>query len=174
MDKPIKRYNWVQNDGTGTGQGLSGSSTAQQVGEIIEGIMTQKGYVKPSDIIEVAKDPDNLLHKYFEWDNGVAGNKWRESQARRLLATISIEVISPQRDGTVMSTKAFANIKDGEVNEFGKNNRYVFIEEVFSKENYKQQMVDSALREIKYWRDRYKEFSQFTPIVKAIDKVVKK
>ena len=54
---------------------------AQRIGEEIEELSVKQ----PRTIIEKAKNPNTTLHKYFDWNNNVAGEKWRIQQARNII-----------------------------------------------------------------------------------------
>jgi len=43
------------------------------------------GTLRPRDVIEDARPEDSPMHSYFEWDDGIAGNKYRIQQARELI-----------------------------------------------------------------------------------------
>lgn len=49
-------------------------------------IETKLGTLTPEVVVDAAKDPDSILHEYFEWDNKVAGAAYRIGQARALMA----------------------------------------------------------------------------------------
>jgi len=50
------------------------------------------GTLTPSRVVDVARSPLNPLHKYFEWDDAVAAEKYRQDQARELIRCVHIEV----------------------------------------------------------------------------------
>ena len=47
--------------------------------------------VKPTDIVDAARNEESELHKCFTWDNEVAAEKWRLQEARNLLYRLVIE-----------------------------------------------------------------------------------
>ncbi len=52
----------------------------------------KKGRIKPSEVVQAAKDPDSPLHEYFDWDLESAANKYWEEQARRLIKSVKVVV----------------------------------------------------------------------------------
>lgn len=46
---------------------------------------------RPEEILEKAKDPNSELHKCFEWDDTIAAEKYRISQARKILTFLVIK-----------------------------------------------------------------------------------
>ena len=45
----------------------------------------------PEEIVEKAKNPNSELHKCFEWDDSIAGAKYRIIQARTLITMLVAE-----------------------------------------------------------------------------------
>lgn len=52
--------------------------------------LEKKGRLTPRAVVEAARDPNSPMHACFEWDDSVAGDKWRIEQARRLIRTVRI------------------------------------------------------------------------------------
>ena len=63
------------------------------------------GNLEPKAVVDRARDPKNILHDSFEWDDSIAGEKYRIEQARALITTIYVTVSSP--DGDNVTTLAY-------------------------------------------------------------------
>lgn len=48
------------------------------------------GMLRPSDVVDAARNPASPLHTHFEWNDGDAAEKWREEQARQLIRGVTI------------------------------------------------------------------------------------
>jgi hypothetical protein len=59
----------------------------------LERINARDGGVSAPGVVQAARPAKAPLHPAFEWDNGVAGESWREHQARNLIR--SIRIIGP-------------------------------------------------------------------------------
>lgn len=62
---------------------------ANDVGRYFEELHAEYGEITPKMIVEYARDENSLLHSIFEWNDSVAGEKWRLKQASQLLRNIS-------------------------------------------------------------------------------------
>lgn len=147
---------------------------AQTYGEFLWKIKEENGDVlTPIQIIEKAKPKNSPIHEFFEWDDTIAGEKWRLWQARYLIGRIEIIV---QSDGEEDQIRAFHNIsvQDGKDHERG----YVTLKDVQSNQDYLEIVLENALDEIKSWQKRYgqykrlKVFKPLKPIFKAIRQTV--
>jgi len=127
------------------------------------------------NLLEVAKNQDNPLHNFFEWNNSKAGEKWRVQQARMVINEVKIIVGNKEM-------YAFENVKinviENDISEepqFSLQSSRVYKPkvEVMTNEEYRQQMILSALNNLLYWKERHQEYSELKPIFISIDKVKK-
>lgn len=65
------------------------------------------GRVTASMVVADAKKKTSPLHACFDWDNDVAGDKWRLEQARRLIQSVRIETVT-----TTMRVSCPAYVRD--------------------------------------------------------------
>jgi hypothetical protein len=54
--------------------------------------LQHEGRLNPDNVIEAAKDPNNVLHKRFEWDDSIAAQKYRLEQAEQLIKRVKLNV----------------------------------------------------------------------------------
>ena len=53
--------------------------------------------LEAEEVVEEAAQTDHPLHKFFEWDQGVAAHLYRVHQARNLIRTVTIETVVHER-----------------------------------------------------------------------------
>lgn len=69
----------------------------QAIGEELARIAElNDGHLSPQAAKEAARDPANVLHKHFEWDDRLAAEAHRDDQARRLIRVVRI--VDDERD----------------------------------------------------------------------------
>lgn len=56
----------------------------------------------PDAVINDAKNKNSPLHSYFDWDNDSAGHKFRIEQARTLIRSFRVEIITNERTVSVV------------------------------------------------------------------------
>jgi hypothetical protein len=56
------------------------------------------GYIEPSRLVDVAREPDNILHDEFEWDVQRAAEEQWIDQARRLIRLVRVEITVEHRE----------------------------------------------------------------------------
>lgn len=58
--------------------------------ERIQQLESEQGELTAHQVLDDARSPDSPLHRYFDWDDSEAAEKWRLSQARTLIRNIRI------------------------------------------------------------------------------------
>lgn len=64
-------------------------------------ILAKNGKITTEIVVDTAKDPDNVLHTSFEWDDSIAGHEYRLSQATDLIERYEIRIEIPVGSGEV-------------------------------------------------------------------------
>lgn len=67
--------------------------SAQQAGEALAALEAEAGSLTPPLVVEAARPSEAPLHPAFEWDDAIAGERYREHQASALIKTV--EVLQP-------------------------------------------------------------------------------
>lgn len=78
---------------------------AQIIGEELERIEAHHGVIDPHVVLDASRPESAPLHDHFEWDDAIAGEKWRLEQSRSLIR--SVEIV---RDETELRVPAFVNV----------------------------------------------------------------
>ena len=142
------------------------SENCQAYGEYLSEIQKKEGIITPVIIVKKAKAKKSVLHNYFEWDNSIAGQKYRIHQARSLINHIEVKIIRENKPDEKI--KMFHNIK---VVPESKDRGYVSLQAVLDSPDYHNQVIAQALLEVTSWHHRYKQYLELSPIFNAIEDV---
>ena len=144
---------------------------AQEYGEELGKIEEENnGTIKREDVVERARNRRNPLHSYFEWDNEKAGERHRMQQAQHLISHITVIV---KQDHKQKEYRAFFSV-NSTPNEKLKNKVYVTIERVLSEPELRTQILETAIEEVVYWNDKYKQYKELGRIFSAIKETKKR
>ena len=69
--------------------------TAEQSGLILS-ILDEQGYLRASELLDVAADPSSPLHSLFEWDDSKAAHEFRLIQARTLIKRVNVTILADE------------------------------------------------------------------------------
>ena len=120
---------------------------AQLVGEELEKIEFA-GELTTDEILSYAKlNQDSELYKCFEWDDKIAGEKYRKKQASELLASISVKIV----EKPVKTQRVYVSVKtstDGE-------RKFKNFKEVVKNDDEYQQLIDKAKQSFTRCKEQY-------------------
>ena len=141
-------------------------ANAQIYGKELEKINEDFGSITPEQVVEKARNKSNPMHKYFDWNNNTASEKYRLWQARCLINHITIVI---KYDGNIKEQKAFFSV-NSEINDEETEKVYVTMEKALSEKDLRRQVLQKALDEIIYWKMKYNQYKELSEIFKAINK----
>jgi len=122
------------------------------------------GEVTPDGVLKEASRRSSPLHDYFEWDDTLAANKYRRSQARKMIQSLVVEI------DDIPVRKYVSPI----IVEAGKPKKYYEIQKAMANKSIWDQVLQQALQEANAFRTRYTHLKELTAIHAAIDKTSKK
>ena len=105
------------------------------------------GMVEPEKLVQVARNPKNVLHTCFEWDDTVAAGLYRQEQARYILRSIEVEVVRelPTGEQTKTTVRAFRNVTEEE------RRGYADIHQVITNDEWRSQVIGYLVDHIRSW-----------------------
>jgi hypothetical protein len=140
---------------------------AQVVGEELERRFGDRPIVA-SEVVALARRARSPLHRHFEWDDGVAGEAYRELQARSLLR--SIAVVRSDVKGRDRNTRAYFNV--ALLTDVGVRRAYVAERIVWATPELADQVVVRAERELLGWRTRYSDYQELRAAGALVDEAI--
>ena len=134
-------------------------ASAQTVGEVCADLEKDNN-LTPKGLVDVSRAEDAPLHDLFEWDDSIAGEKYREVQAGKIIRSIEItyEEKTPVR--------AFFPVKYQESTE---KSSYKSISVVLRNTDMREQVLSTARREMTSFVCRYKNIEELANVIEAME-----
>ena len=145
--------------------------TTDVIDEVLE-VQIKYGLTADS-LLKKASKKSSSLYEFFDWDNSSAGDKWRLQQARTLINEIKIIVEDKEIYAFENVNISMADKEDSVKNKFS-SREYKPIVEIMDNADFKQQLIQRALAEAKYWKERHSELVELNSIFCSIDEESKK
>ena len=120
-------------------------------------------------IVDFARPDESPLHDEFEWDDTIAGAKFRLVQAGCLIRRVHVTIQKPT-GGEAVSVRAYVSLASDRIEGGG----YRPILEVMTDEQRYQEMLATALAELENFQRRFRELKELSPILQTIDKATKR
>lgn len=139
-----KQYSW--NVGTNFSS-LTRKMDANKVGKELEQLGED---ITASGVVSIARKKSSEMHDYFEWDDSVAGERYREHQARTLINMLKVTYVKGKKESAPV--KAYVNVKRKE--------GYSQIDKVVQNVDAYQMLLDRAYSELLVIKNKYTELSE--------------
>jgi hypothetical protein len=118
------------------------------------------------DVVEEARSKDSPLHDKFEWDNTIAGQKWRIHQARNLINVYYTTINTDA--GETEPCRVFVSLKDDRYDEGG----YRTMVSVMNDVELRNKLLNDAKEDLVSFKLKYNQLKELALVFEAIDKVV--
>lgn len=141
---------------------------ADTVGKRCEQLEKEHGSLSKENLLDSARNEDDELHRLFEWNDGIAAEKYRLHQAGQVLSSLKVSVINEDmQDDTPKQIKAFVQVTRD-------NHRAVYMNAraALSTEETKDRVLQIALMELSTFKNKYETLLELAPVMAAIDQVL--
>lgn len=113
------------------------------------------GLLKTEVVVKAAEDPASPLHKYFTWDDTKAAARWRTEEAGQLIKAVSLYV-----EPLDIKVRAFTSLDIDRT----LNGGYRLTTDVLADAGLRDQLLQTALREIKQMESRFGHLQELTKL----------
>lgn len=122
----------------------------------LNAIRDDAGELTPRVVVDVAADPNHPLHSRFEWDDAIAGDKYRLEQARHLLrVTYQPDPAKPSH------LRAYVAVKG----ETSPQSEYIPTTEALADPFTRELLLRQMKRDWKTFERRYRDMAEFGAFV---------
>ena len=150
-------------------KGVRFRSDPAQVLEVIEELnVAHGGYAPDGALVEVARDPQNFLHSDFEWNDSVAGEKYRlmtEKSMKRNLVFISHSPVpdAPPKTIRVLQRTTIDTPQ-------GSQKVWMSTVDMLADPEGRDKILKTAKRELDSFVKKYEDLSELADILSPIKK----
>ena len=134
--------------------------SAQAAGELCAELEAQ-GKLTPHEVVEASRPEDAPLHDAFEWNDAIAAERYRETQAGYIIRSVEVVV-----EGTGKPTRAFVSLTVTE-----NEREYREISHVLSIKSDRERLLLEARRELAVFKRKYEVLEELADVFAAIDRL---
>ena len=120
--------------------------------EQLQKIHEERGSLTPSLVVDEARDPAHPLHARFEWDDSIAGEKYRQQQASELIRSVKVTSVTGEE---LTRVRAYHSVPTAD------GATYVPIEDVQADPFTRRLVLQQAEREYTQLLKRYQHLKEF-------------
>ena len=130
---------------------------AQIFGDELDRIREKYGRLFIPQVVAEARYEKSTIHDFFEWDNEIAGERFRIDQARILQRSIYVDIVTS--DDERIPTRAFVDVgvaKDQE--QFPGFHEFTSIDIALKDKEKMEMIIGRAFSELKKWATTYRRY----------------
>ena len=116
-------------------------------------------------VVNKARDKTTRLHSRFEWDDSIAGEKYREKQARNIIQ-IYVKTYNKEIEP---AKRIYVHFPE----EVVEQSQYLHYTEVEKFEKLKDYDIQRGYREFLSLCDKYRHYKEMVDVINVIEKVIK-
>ncbi len=115
-----------------------------------------------SDVVDMARDENSEMHSCFEWDDSVAGNKYREIQAGKMIRLLVITRENDDKKEEKTNIRYF--VSTGK-----KDNTYTPTRLIVRNQTAYEELLERAYAELRAFKTKYSSLKELDEILSLID-----
>ena len=120
--------------------------------EQLQKIHEERGALTPAVVVDEARDPAHPLHARFEWDDTIAGEKYRRQQASELIRSVKVTAVTGEE---LTRVRAYHSVPTAD------GRTYAPIEDVQADPFTRRLVLAQAEREYVQLLKRYQHLKEF-------------
>lgn len=133
----------------------------QEIGEEINSIGNE---FTTKDIVNKARNQNTKLHNLFEWNDEIAGEKYREIQAGDIVRNLVIVKRSETGEPQDTNIRVFVSSNQ-------RNGMYKPITSVIRVQEEYELLLEQALKELQAFKNKYANLSELTELFGIIEEL---
>ena len=138
---------------------------ANEAGKVCEELESSVGLTKET-LLDASRAEDAPLHKAFEWDDSVAGEKYRLMQSGKIIRNLRIVSTSPKK-ATTEPVRAFVTTQKSNK----ELHKYESVMSVVRDDTKRDALLNIALKDLQNFKRKYSVLSELRGVMDAIDEV---
>ena len=132
------------------------------------------GRLTSEAVVKASKPKNHILHKFFDWDDAEAANKYRNFQARGLINRTYVVVSKPGNEKrksqeSIVVYKAIVSARDP--NKETKNSYHPIVE-VAKRPDMNDLYLNSLKNKIRALIKEFEDYEELTEILNTLKKVI--
>ena len=139
--------------------------SADVAGKELGRIEAERGCVNPQLVLDESREESSPLHKCFEWNDGIAAEKYRLNQAGLIIRNLVVVLDECEHQEPV---RAYVNIQKEAPAQTGE---FINIVSAMQHTETREVVMANALRELQEFKKKYKSLNELFGVFAEIDKL---
>ena len=120
---------------------------------------------EPAQIVDKARDKNTELHKLFEWNDGIAAEKYREVQARNVIRMLVVKQEPCDEVPEPHMVRVIVSRNEG-------NCQYQPVQVTVRSEDSYQKLLTQAICGLEAFKRKYQALAELEFIIEELEKLI--
>lgn len=133
-----------------------------------------RGTVAPAAVVDASRPAESALHEHFEWDDEIAADAHRETQARHLMRSLVTVYVRNDTEDPLPPVRALVKLKpivDSTQAPHTQPNEYTPMKTVVSTDELRFHRLRQAAEALKQWADTYGDMVEFAQVARIAERL---
>lgn len=127
--------------------------------KVIGGVLLELPKRTPTALLDASRPKSSSTHKFFEWTDSIAAERWRLSEAAQAIRSIQI-IIVPKMEGSEPQRVRFFHCASGEMEGGQATRREHFpLPVILASERMTNGVMEAARAGLQAWQKKYETYS---------------
>ena len=146
-------------------QGLQ-KNPIEVVSKVLTELAESEEGLTPKSLLDASRDVNAPLHNEFEWNDGVAAEKYRQYQAQKIIQNVYIQYSTDETERKEKQERAFVPTPD-------RQSVYVTLKSALTNEQWKAHLLEDAQRDIRSFVAKYRRLTELQDLIKGMEEFLK-
>jgi len=138
-------------------------STAREIKKALTDVRKKYGSITPANVVDFARPPSSPLHRFYDWDDSSAAEKYRLLQASAMIRRVMVFV---EQDGQRVPARVYLNVVEGGTREYQPS------VEVLSDTEKRAQIMAEMKQDVESMIRRYRLYDFCGNAIKVLEKAM--
>lgn len=131
------------------------------VGKVLNELANSNGGLTPKTLLDASRDVNAPLHNEFEWNDGIAAEKYREYQARQIILNVYVKYSTDEQERE-QQERAYVPVPGGK-------SAYVSLKAALTNDEWKAHLMEEAKRDMKAFAAKYRRLIELQDLIHEME-----
>lgn len=137
-------------------------NSIETISRVLNELAESEEGLTPKTLLEASRDENAPLHNEFEWNDGIAAEKYRQYQAQKIIQNVYIKYSTDEQERKEKQERAFVPVPGGQ-------SVYVTLKSALTNEEWKSHLMEEAQRDIKVFVAKYRRLTELQGLIHEME-----
>lgn len=136
------------------------------VSRVLNELAESEEGLTPKTLLDASRDENAPLHNEFEWDDGIAAEKYRQCQAQKIIQNVYIKYTTDEDERAERQERAFVPTPE-------RQSVYVTLKSALTNDEWKAHLMEEAQRDMRAFAAKYRRLKELQGLIREMEELLK-